>query len=71
LRVVVWRGVVQRRGAPRSKTAAQIVDELVLTPVEASVSDQRWQAADGTRYTTATLAAKSLALLKEQVGKHD
>ncbi len=68
LRVVVWRGVVQRRGAPRSKKAAQIIHELVLLPIEPPVDNYLWQATDRTRYDTASLAAKSLALLKEQVG---
>jgi hypothetical protein len=68
LRVVVWHGTVQRRGAPRSQKAAKIIEELVLTPIEPPVSGRLWEDADGVKYDTASLAAKSLALLKEQVG---
>lgn len=70
LRIVVWHGTVQRRGAPRSQKAAKIIEELVLQPIEPPVDDQLWADADGRKYNTASLAAKSLALLKEQLGAH-
>jgi hypothetical protein len=70
LRIVVWHGTVQRRGAPRSQKAAKIIEELVLQPIEPPVDGQLWEDADGRKYNTASLAAKSLALLKEQVGAH-
>lgn len=69
LRVVVWRGTVTRRGAPRTRKNAEIITELVLRPVEPPADDCVWEAADGTQYDTASLAAKSLALLKEQLNK--
>lgn len=68
LRVVVWRGVVTRRGAPPSQKGATIVEELVLHPIEPSKDDCLWQAVGGTRYDTSSLAAKCLVLLKEQPG---
>src|SRR5688500_6552637 len=34
LHVVVWRGTVTRRGAPRTRKGATIVAELVLRPIE-------------------------------------
>ena len=67
LHVVVWRGTVMRRGAPRSKKGATEVAELVLRPIEPPEDNGVWQAADGTRYDTASLAAKCLALLEEQI----
>lgn len=70
LRVVVWRGVVTRRGAPRSQKGATLVAELVLHPIEPPAHNSVWQASDGTRYDTSSLAAKCLALLKEQLGEH-
>jgi hypothetical protein len=66
LHVVVWRGVVSRRGAPRRPDGATVVGELVLRPVERPPEDCVWRAADGTTYDTAALAARCLALLAEQ-----
>jgi len=68
LHVVVWHGTVQRRGAPRSRKGAQIVSELVLRPIEPPAGDNVWEATDGTRYGTASLAAKCSELLQEQIG---
>jgi hypothetical protein len=67
LHVVVWRGTVTRRGAPKSRKGATIVAELVLRPIEPSADDCLWLATDGTKYTTASLAAHCLKLLEEQV----
>ncbi len=67
LRVIVWRGTVTRRGASRRRKAATVVTELVLHPVEPPADDCVWQATDGTQYDTASLAAKCLALLEEQL----
>ncbi len=66
LRVIVWRGTVTRRGTRRRK-AATVVAELVLHPIEPPADDCVWQATDGTQYDTASLAAKCLALLEEQI----
>lgn len=67
LHVIVWRGVVARRGATRHRKGATIVRELVLRPIEPPEEDCRWQATDGSQYDTSALAAKCLALLEEQV----
>ena len=67
LHIVVWRGTVTRRGAPKSRKGATIVAELVLRPIEPSSDDTVWLATDGTRYNTASLAAHCLKLLEEQV----
>jgi len=72
LHVVVWRGKVARRGTTRSPKAATkgatIVADLVLRPIEPPADNCLWQATDGNRYDTASLAAKCLALLEAQIG---
>jgi hypothetical protein len=67
LDVVVWRGVVSRRGAPPRREGATIVGELALRPVEDSPGVFVWRAPDGETYDTDALAAKCLALLEEQM----
>lgn len=68
LHVVVWRGKVTRRGSTRTPKGATIVADLVLRPIEPPADDCLWQATDGARYDTASLAAKCLALLEAQIG---
>lgn len=67
LDVVVWRGVVSRRGAPPRREGATITGELVLRPVESSSGGFVWRAADGKTYDTDALAAKCLSLLEERM----
>ena len=43
-----------------------MVADLILRPIEAPADDCLWQANDGTRYDTASLAARCLALLEAQ-----
>ena len=66
LHILVWRGKVTRRGTAPSSKKATMVTELVLRPIDAA-DDCFWQAADATRYDTAALAAKCLALLEAQI----
>lgn len=68
LDVVVWRGVVSRRGSPPRREGATIVGELALRPVEDPSGAFVWRAADGQTYDTDALASKCLALLDEQMG---
>lgn len=68
LHVVVWRGTVTRRGNPGNTKGATVVAELVLHPIEPPAEDCVWQSTDGTQYDTATLTAKCLALLEDQIG---
>ena len=71
LHVVVWRGKVARRGSALRRKGATVVAELVLRPLEPPADDCVWQAVDGTRYDTASLAAKCLALLEAQIDNPD
>lgn len=67
LHIIVWRGTVARRGATRDKKGATVVTELVLQPLEPPQEDWLWKGSDDRRYDTASLAAKCLSLLEEQV----
>jgi hypothetical protein len=67
LHVVVWRGKVTRRGNARPPKGATVVADLVLRPIEPPADECLWQATDGSRYDTASLAAKCLALLETQI----
>jgi hypothetical protein len=67
LQVIVWNGVVSRRGAAANREVAKVVRELVLHPIEAPSDDSIWRATDGSEYDTAGLAAKCIALLEEQI----
>ena len=67
LHILVWRGKVARRGSPRSPKNATLVTELVLRPIEPPADDCLWQATDGSRYDTASLAAHVLSLLEAQI----
>jgi hypothetical protein len=67
LHVVVWRGVVSRRGSPARREGAMIVKQLVLRPIERSLDDCVWRATTGTEYDTAALAAHCIGLLEEQI----
>ena len=70
LHILVWRGRVARRGGTKAPKGATIVADLVLHPIEPPADNCIWQATDGTRYETASLAAKCLALLDSQIGQH-
>jgi hypothetical protein len=67
LQVVVWRGVVSRRGAAPRREAAVVTQELLFRPIEHPTDACVWQATDGTSYDVEGLAAYCLALLKEQM----
>lgn len=66
LHIVVWQGVLSRRGAARKTEGATIVQELVFYPVERAENAAAWRAPDGTLHTSPSLAARCLALLEEQ-----
>ena len=65
LRVIVWKGVVSRRGSKPER--ASMVKEVVLHPVERRPDDTLWRTTDGKEYDTPALAAHCVALLEAQV----
>jgi len=67
LHVVIWRGVVSRRGSAPTPDGASVVRELLLKPTDQTSDSSAWRAADGTTYDVAGLAEHCLALLKEQM----
>lgn len=69
LQVVLWRGVVTRRGAGgATREAATLVREMTLRPVEDSIDASAWRdEADRKVYEVQVLADHCLALLKEQM----
>ena len=67
LHVLVWRGKVTRRGNAGPPKGATVVADLVLHPLEPPADGCLWQATDGSRYDSGSLAAKCLALLETQI----
>ena len=65
LHVVVWQGVVSRRGAPK-RGGATVVHEEIYSPAESPQDDKVWKRADSTRLDTPALAEHCLALLEAQ-----
>jgi hypothetical protein len=66
LQVVLWRGVVARRGIARPAKGAVVELELVLRPVEVGPDLMVWRASDGTEFDSGSLAAHCLALLRDR-----
>jgi hypothetical protein len=64
LQVVLWRGVVARRGIARPAKGAVVEAELVLRPVESAPETMIWRASDGSEFDSAALAAHCLAMLR-------
>ena len=67
LHIIVWSGVVSRRGRAANPEGAKIIKEMLVRPIEAPVDDSVWRAEDGTEFDTAGLAARCIALLEEQI----
>ena len=65
LHVVVWSGVLSRRGAP-PRGGAKVVGEEVFFAVESPSNEQIWRDKDDTRYDTPSLAQHCLARLEAQ-----
>jgi hypothetical protein len=68
LHILVWSGVLSRRGGPPARGGARLVSELVFKPVLAAESRCMWEDADGKQHETAAVAARCIALLEEQLG---
>lgn len=67
LQILLWRGVVSRRGATPARVPAEVVHQEVLNPIERPLTESVWSSRDGTVYTTAELAAYCLLLLDKQM----
>jgi len=67
LHIIVWSGVVSRRGRAAIPEGAKVVKELVVKPIESPLDEFIWKAADGSEFDTAALAARCIALLEEQL----
>ena len=67
LQVVIWRGVVSRRGSSPTPDGASVVTEFSLRPIDQTSEAAAWRASDGTTYDVAALAEHCLSLLKTQM----
>jgi hypothetical protein len=67
LQIVLWRGVVSRRGTAPSGAPAEVIQTEVLNPIERPTDECIWRSDKGTVYDTAGLAAHCTALLDSQV----
>jgi len=67
LQVVLWRGIVSRRGSAPSLDPAEVVRREVLNPIERPTDDCIWRSDEGTAYDTDSLASHCLALLEGQI----
>jgi hypothetical protein len=67
LQVVIWKGVVSRRGSSPTPDGASVVTEFALRPIDQTSEAAAWRASDGTTYDVAGLAEHCLSLLKTQM----
>ncbi|HJQ21887.1 MAG TPA: hypothetical protein VJ867_16200 [Gemmatimonadaceae bacterium] len=67
LHLLLWKGVVSRRGAPPARGGAQLLSEQVLRPVIVEEGRCVWEDAASARSDTAAVAARCIALLEEQL----
>lgn len=68
LQVMLWRGVVSRRGGAPVRTPAEVVRQEVLNPIEEPADEFTWKSREGAVYTTSGLAEYCLKLLTTQMG---
>lgn len=66
LHVLLWSGIVSRRGA-QSRKGATLAHSLVLLPDEARIAEGIWRATDGRVFDTVSLAAYCAELLERQL----
>ncbi len=67
LQIMLWRGVVSRRGSSSRENGATVVREITLRPIEHPTDASAWRSEDGTLYDVDSLVAHCHALLKEQM----
>lgn len=64
LQVMAWRGTVSRPGSSQRASGAQVVEELVMRPVEKVTGGLLWRTTEGTTFTTDALVAHCTELLE-------
>ena len=69
LQIMLWQGVVSRRGAAQSRTPATLIRQEVLNPIEQPADESVWRSTDGTLFSTAGLVAHCVELLDQQIQK--
>lgn len=69
LQIMLWRGVVSRRGGAPVRTPAEMVRQEVLNPIEEPADESIWKSHEGAVYTTPGLAEYCLKLLTTQMGE--
>jgi hypothetical protein len=67
LQILLWRGVVSRRGGTPIHTPAEVVQQEVLNPIEQPTDESVWCSRTGAVYSTDGLAAHCRALLEQQM----
>jgi hypothetical protein len=68
--MVLWRGIVSRRGSGKEQDPAEVIRQEVLNPIERPTGDCVWRSGNGTAYT-AGLIAHRLARLETQINTPD
>lgn len=71
LRIIVWRGTVSRRGGSSRNKGATVVRELTFRPIERPTTPEVWRDEQGEALDTPSLAARCLALLKDETDRGD
>ena len=66
VQVVAWRGKVSRPGATERSAGAEVIEQLVLRPVERG-EEMAWRAENGTLYSTDSLVAHCVELLERRL----
>src|SRR5207253_8956964 len=70
LHLVVWSGMVKRRGSINQGKGGTIVSELIFRASHPAPDVVTWTAAhDGTEYATTAIAQKCMALPEEQMAR--
>jgi hypothetical protein len=64
LQVVLWHGVVARRGVARPAKGAIVASELVLHPVSGANESCLWKSSTGQIFDSESLAAHCVSLLE-------
>jgi hypothetical protein len=69
LHMLIWHGIVSRRGSPAQRQGASMVREEVFHPIERSQDDCAWRGTDGTLYDNDALVAHAHALLEQEMAR--